>query len=250
MNVIIPLAGKDAVFEKLGNAKALTEIMGKPLIQWISESRPFSYNHATFILLREHQKKFQIDMKIKELFGDKINIVWAEEMTRGAPQSVLLANNLINNEEELIIDLVDQYLDLRGFMEFIEQNNHRCDGIIPTFESFYWNRGYMLINANNHVIKIQEKSKQPISTHSTACVNYFRHGKDFVHAAEKMDKLGHTAANGAFLVSLAYNEMIDEGKKIIIYPCEFIATLGTIEGINVFEQVIRPLKNDSDKPQG
>ena len=249
MNVIIPLAGKDENFEKLGNVKILTKIMGKPLIQWVSESRPFSYREATYILLREHQKKFKIDQQLKELFGEQINIVWAEEMTRGAPQSVLLAKDLIGNDDELIIDLVDQCLDLSGFMEFIEQNKHKCDGIIPTFESLYWNRGYMLIDDANHIMKVQEKSKPPISTHSTACVSYFRRGEDFISAAEEMDKLKHTAANGAFLISLAYNEMIGKGKKIITYPCDFIATLGTIEGVNVFEQVIRPLKNEDNQSQ-
>lgn len=241
MNIIIPLAGKDKKFEERGLCKPLVEISGKPIIKWIAESRPYRYENSVFILLKEHQEKYNLEKKLRGLFGNNIKTIIAEKSTKGAPQSVLLAKEFIDNEEELIIDLPDQYLDLCGFMKFLK-NNKIYDGIIPTFKSYYWNRGYMIINGNGLVGKISEKDKIPISTDSTACVSYFKYGKDFVRAAEKMIKKNKTAANGAFLISLAYNEIIEAGKKIGVFPCEFISTLGTIESINAFEQHVRPLK--------
>lgn len=240
MNIVVPLAGKDKNFEEKGLCKPLVEVAGKPAIQWIAESRPFDYRNAIFILLREHQLKYNLDKKLKSLFGDKIKIIWAEGNTGGAPQSVLLAKDLINNDEELLIDLPDQYLDVAGLMEFLK-NNKVYDGIIPTFKSSYWNRGYMIIE-RGFVQKVSEKDKIPISDDSTACISYFRHGKDFVRAAEKMITKKRVAANGAYLISLAYNELIEEGMKIGVVPCEFISTLGTVEGVAAFEQHLRPLK--------
>jgi len=240
MKIIVPLAGKDKNFENLGLCKPFVEVNGKPSIQWIAESRPFDYKDAIFILLREHQQKFQIDEKLKKLFGENIKIVWAEEMTEGAPQTILLAKELINNDEELIIDLPDQYIDFRNLMEFLKKNDI-YEGIIPTFKSSYWNRGYMIIE-NEFVKKVSEKDKPPISEDSTACISYFKRGKDFVWAAEEMIRKDRRAANGAFLISMAYNELIEQGRKIGTFPCDFISTLGSIEGVKAFEQHHRHVK--------
>ena len=110
--------GKDKKFEERGMIKPLTKINGKEIIKWISESRPFSYANAIFIILKEHQEKYKISDKLKELFGEKIQIIITDYMTEGSPQTILLAKHLINNDEELIIDLGDQYLDLFNFKEF------------------------------------------------------------------------------------------------------------------------------------
>ncbi|MFH1520291.1 MAG: hypothetical protein ABID61_01470 [Candidatus Micrarchaeota archaeon] len=238
MNIVIPLAGIDKNFEDRGTIKCLVDVNGKPLIQQISESRPFSFDQVIFILLRKHQKQHLIDTKLKELFGDKITIIWAEKETGGAPQSILLAEHLINNDKPLLIDLADQYLDLSGFMAKLKT----IDGAIPTFESYYYNRGYMQYDKNGDVAYVSEKDKIPISTHSTACISYFTKGSDFVRAAKNMISKKKVAANGAYLVSLVYNELISEGKKILPITCEFIASLGNPDAIKVFPQIDRPLK--------
>jgi hypothetical protein len=49
------------------------------------------------------------------------------------------------------------------------------------------------------------------------------------------------AANGAYLVSLVYNELIEAGRTVVAHPCEFIATLGSLEGVRCFEQLVRPV---------
>jgi len=242
MNIVIPLAGKDENFESKGMVKPLTKIKGKEIIKIISESRPFSYEKAIFIILREHQEKYNLENELKKLFGENINVIISEQMTEGSPQSILLTKDLINNDDELIIDLGDQYLDLSEFLEFIEKNKGNFDGLIPSFEAYYWNQGYMTIGENGLVKRISEKDKIPISTHSTACISYFNKGKDFVKYAEQMIRKKRVAANGIYLPSLVYNEMIEDGKKIITYPCELIVNLGKIEGVNVFEQINRPLK--------
>lgn len=237
MNLIIPLAGVDKNFEDNGTIKCLVDVNCKPVIQKIAESRPFSFSKAIFILLRKHQNQYAVDTKLRELFGDKITIVWAEKETGGAPQSILLAEHLIDNDEPILIDLADQYLDLPYFMERLA----KCDGAIPTFESYYYNRGYMQYDKNGNVARVSEKDNIPISTHSTACLSYFAKGSDFVRAAKSMITKKKVAANGVYLVSLVYNELISEGKKIVSIPCEFVASLGNPDAIKAFPQIDRPL---------
>ena len=60
--------------------------------------------------------------------------------------------------------------------------------------------------------------------------------------AQQMIAKKRTAVNGVYLPSLTYNEMIEDGKKIVTCPCEMIVNLGKIEGVDVFEQINRPLK--------
>jgi NDP-sugar pyrophosphorylase family protein len=242
MKIVIPLAGKDKDFEARGLIKPLTKIAGKELIRRIAESRPYSLENAIFIVLKEHDEKFSLSEKLKEFFGDNITTIIIDKMTEGSPQSILLAKDLINNDEELLIDLGDQYLDLTGFTEFLENNKESCDGIISTFKAHYWNQGYMEIDEKGFVQRVSEKDKTPISTDSTACISYFKKGSDFVKYAEQMITKKRTAANGVYLPSLTYNEMIEDNKKIITCPCDFIVNLGRVEGADVFEQINRPLK--------
>jgi len=242
MNIVIPLAGKDDNFESRGMIKPLTKIGEKTIIELISESRPFSYDRAIFIILKEHDIKYNFKTKLNSFFGNNIKVIIIDKMTEGSPQTILLAKEYINNEEELLIDLGDQYLDLNGFPECIQNKDKEFDGLIPTFEAYYWNQGYMVIDKKGFVNKVSEKDKLPISTHSTACISYFKHGCDFVKYVEQMISKKKVAANGVYLPSLAYNEMIKDGKKIITCPCELIVNLGKIEGANVFEQINRPLK--------
>jgi NDP-sugar pyrophosphorylase family protein len=241
MNIIIPLAGKDRNFESLGLPKPLTLVENKEIINWIAKSRPYSYEKATFIILREHQHKYQLADKLKQFFGTNIKIVTLLDMTDGSPQSILKARHIINNDEPLLIDLADQYLDLSGFPEFLQQNNE-TDGVIPSFQAYWPNQGYMQIDPGDRVTKVSEKDEIPISTHSTACISYFRKGSDFVKYAEQMISKKRTAANGAYLPSLVYNEMIEDNKIVKHFPIEFIAPLGTINGVNAFPQLNRPLK--------
>jgi len=246
MNIIVPLAGRDKNFEQRGMIKPLTKIQGKELIKWISESRPFSYEKAIFIILREHQEQYKIADKLKEFFGENIRLIVLDGMTEGSPQSILKAREFIDNDEELLIDLGDQYLDLTGFLQFVENNKDKCEGIIPSFESYFFNRGYMTVE-NGFVRKVSEKDQPPISTHSTACISYFKKGSDFVKYAEKMIEKKRTAANGAYLPSLVYNEMIEDGKNILLCKCKLIAPLGTIQGADCFEQINRPFRWKQNK---
>ena len=239
MNIVVPLAGIDERFESKGLPKPLTLVGNIPIIRRIAESRPYSYSKAIFIILEEHDRKYGIAEKLEEFFGKGIQIVRARQATGGAPQSILLAKEMINNGEPLLIDLADQYLDLPGLNSFLEKTG--ADGVIPTFESLYYNRGYIKYSKNGSVAVVSEKDNVPISTHSTACLSYFARGLDFVKAAEKMIAGKQVAANGAYLVSLAFNEMIRGGKKVVPFPCEFIGTLGTPEGAACFEQMDRPL---------
>ena len=97
-----------------------------------------------------------------------------------------MAKKLINLKKPLFIDLLDQYLDLGGYVKYCLQK--KIDGCVPLFQSLYYNRGYAKTDINQNIKKISEKDKKPISTNSTACVSYFKNAELFFDNAKNMKK--------------------------------------------------------------
>ena len=91
------------------------------------ESRPRGSQLSAIVSNQSEviENRIVLENELKKLFGENITVIVRKQMTEGSPQSILLAKDLINNEEELIIDLGDQYLDLNGFTEFIEENKEK-----------------------------------------------------------------------------------------------------------------------------
>jgi dTDP-glucose pyrophosphorylase len=75
--------------------------------------------------------------------------------------------------------------------------------------------------------------KRPISNIATVGIYYYKHGKDFVEAAEQMIEKD-IRTNNEFYVAPAFNEMIASGKKIFIYPIAEMKGLGTPEDLHQF----------------
>jgi dTDP-glucose pyrophosphorylase len=66
---------------------------------------------------------------------------------------------------------------------------------------------------------LETAEKKVISNNATAGIYYFKHGKDFVKAAQAMIHKG-CHHNGEYYVCPAFNELILDGKKIYTYEVE------------------------------
>ena len=130
-----------------------------------------------FIFHKRHEKKYNLVKNVSRALGKKIKFHLLDQFTEGSPQTVMKIQNLISLDQPIIIDLLDQYLDLKKFYEYCMNNNF--DGCVPIFQSLYFNRGYAVMDKKNNIKKISEKDKIPISTNSTGCVSYFKKAKDF-----------------------------------------------------------------------
>ena len=228
MNVIIPMAGRGKRFEDAGYSfpKPLIDVNGKPMIQIIIENLNLKAKHI-FICQGEHVQKFAIKDLMNLLKPDS-DIISINEITQGAAETVLKAKDLINNDDELIIANSDQWIDWnqQHFLSFMRKKE--ADGGIVTFISTHPKWSYVRINDENLVEEVAEK--RPISNIATVGIYYYKHGKDFVKAAEQM-MTKNIRTNNEFYVAPVFNEMILSGKKIHIYPIAEMKGLGTPEDL-------------------
>ena len=123
MNVLIPMAGRGKRFEDTGYSfpKPLIDVNGKPMIQVVVENLNFSGKHI-FICQDEHVKKFAIK-DLMNLIKPDSEIISINKITQGAAETVLLAKDLINNNDELIIANSDQWIDWNNqhFLSFMRK---------------------------------------------------------------------------------------------------------------------------------
>lgn len=225
------MAGEGKRFKDVGYTfpKPLIEIGNKPMIQHVIENLNLEGKHV-FIVKKEHLEKFGI----KDLFNlikPGSDIIKLEKSTEGAACTVLLAKELINTDEELIIANSDQLINWEpnNFVSVMREKN--ADGGIVTFTSTHPKWSFVKADENGIISEVAEK--RPISNIATVGIYYFKKGRFFVEAAEEMIKK-NLRFNNEFYVAPTYNELIEKRKKIFTYPISEMHGLGTPEDLQEF----------------
>lgn len=216
LNIVIPMAGRGSRFAAEGflDPKPMIPVGGRPMIEWVIDNiRPSIPHHFIFICLGEHLKRYpKVALKLSELCPG-CDIISVNQVTEGAACTVLLARHLINSEAPLMIANSDQIVDL-SIDEYLAAGERAlADGLIMTFWSDNPKWSFCRIGVDGTVSEVVEK--QVVSNDATVGIYNFRHGSDFVRAADRMIELG-LRVNGEFYVAPTYNHLIAESHKVIV----------------------------------
>jgi NDP-sugar pyrophosphorylase family protein len=238
MNILIPMAGRGSRFlqEKDTNPlyalpKPLIPIAGHEMVKWALSSLPISPKDSIiFIVLKEHIENAHIDQKLKSLYGEQTKIVVVDSVTEGAACTALLAQEYIDNEEPLIITDSDHYVDGSTVTEFIAKNPD-ADGVIPVFYANNAKWSFSRTDDTGRVVEVAEKVQ--LSRNANIGIYYFKHGRDFVWAAEEMIE-ENDRTNNEFYIAPVYNYLIRRGKKILLSRPRFVHGLGTPKDVEKF----------------
>lgn len=211
INIVVPMAGRGSRFANAGYVlpKPLIQIHGQPMIRYvINNLRPNQPHRFIFLCLQEHIEKYQVDKLLKN-WEPSCEVVAVDQVTEGAACTVLLAKNLINSNEGLMIANSDQWVDvdINAYLETIEAQ--QLVGLIMTMWANDPKWSFIRINQQHRVIEVVEK--QVISNEATVGIYNFVRGADFVSAAEKMIAKD-LRVNGEFYVAPVYNELIARGQ--------------------------------------
>ncbi len=216
IQIVVPMAGKGSRFANAGFTvpKPLIPIGGKPMIQWVIENVTPSQPHQfTFICLNEHLERFPEVPDTLHTLCPGCHIVTVNEVTEGAACTVLLAKEYINNDDRLMIANADQFVELDIDTYLAELDRQQAAGLIMTFDADHPKWSYCRMNELGTVSEVVEK--QVVSNEATVGIYNFRRGADYVRAAEHMIKRG-LRVNNEFYVAPTYNQLIEEGGKIVV----------------------------------
>jgi NDP-sugar pyrophosphorylase family protein len=232
MNILIPMAGEGSRFKKEGYTfpKPLIEVNGKPMIQCVVENLDFDANYI-FLVRNEHLSKYNIESVLKFVTNGRYDIVPVEKLTEGAACTALLAKDLINNDDELLIANSDQIIEyskenfntIRRFTNF--------NASVFTFRAVHPKWSFVKTNSRGVVTEVAEKN--PISDIATCGIYYYRKGSDFVKYAEEMIEKD-VRVNNEFYIAPVYNELILDEKTLVPFFVDRMHGLGTPEDLKKY----------------
>lgn len=232
LNVLIPMSGAGSRFAAAGYVmpKPLIDVNGVPMIKKVVDNLNVE---ATFIFIcqQEHITKYNLNLVLPALVPN-CKIVSVSGITEGAACSVLAAKHLINNEDHLVIANSDQYVEWDSEEFFYSALSKNVDASIVVFHEKDKNPKWSFAKTKDELVT-EVAEKKVISDLATVGIYYFKHGKDFVSAAEQMIKK-NIRVNNEFYVCPVHNEMILAGKKINTFMCKKMWGLGTPEDLELF----------------
>lgn len=230
MNILIPMAGLGLRFKEAGYTmpKPLIPVNGKPMIQAAVESLGVDGNWI-FVTRKFHDLKSRL-----EEIRPGCTVIELDFVTEGPACTCLAARHLIDSDEPLLTANVDQVMTWNGwaFSTAIKRLQH--DGLIVTYTVHTPKNSYATIDKKGFVTRIAEK--EIISNWSLNGIHFWKHGSDFVRSAEQMIEKD-LRVNGEFYIGPTYNELIEEGKKIVLYhiPAGEHHAIGTPDDLKRYE---------------
>jgi HAD superfamily hydrolase (TIGR01509 family) len=231
MNILIPMAGAGSRFKQAGYTfpKPLIDVNNKPMIQVVIDNLNIDANYI-FIVQKEHYILYNLKYLLN-IIAPNCSIIQVDGLTEGAACTTLLAKDIIDNNNPLIIANSDQFIEWDSSQFMYSMTSGNLDGGIVTFESTHPKWSYVKINDENNIIDIKEKIV--ISNNASVGIYYWTKGSDYVKFAEQMiDK--NIRVNNEFYVAPVYKEAIDEGKKIKNYTIDKMWGLGTPEDLQYY----------------
>lgn len=253
MKVVVPMAGKGSRFLDVANTnpeykkpKPLINVKGKPMVVWAIESlTKFKVDPSDliFICRQDHEDEFNISKSLRDLFGDQIKMIFIDQITRGAAETVLKAKEYINTNEDIIISDSDHYFDGSFLYDKVIHKGPATQGIIPVFripdQNPKWS--FSLVEENDVISAVGEKDKELAAKGALANIGgyYFTHGNVFVKEVEEAiaeDDLTGDEGKKEFYVAPIYQRLINKGMKIVAAITPKVWGLGTPKDVEYFEK--------------
>lgn len=234
-NILIPMGGKGTRFKNAGykTTKPLIDVNGLPMIQRVIENLNIEGTYI-FLVSEEDNKDYDLTNLLSLFCGkNKCEVILERANNRqGAAAACLLAEKLIDNDDELIIANSDQLVDWKSNHFLDTMCSHNADGGILTFTAHESKWSFAKLKPGTEII-IEVAEKNPISDKATAGIYWFKHGRDFVWGVKQMMSK-NIRTNGEFYVCPIFNELIGNGKQIYDYPINEMIGLGTPQDLELY----------------
>ncbi|MBQ9181610.1 MAG: glycosyltransferase family 2 protein [Bacilli bacterium] len=228
IHLIMPMGGAGSRFSKQGfsKPKPLLEIFDKPFFYWSTRSieKYVELESLTFVVLKDHVEKFQIDLEIKKYFKDA-KIIVLDHILNGAVLTCLEGIKNIKDDFPIVFNDCDHIFYSSVFNKYCNEFNFETiDGALLTFESNDPKFSFLELNSEGNVTRTVEK--QAISNKAICGAYYFKNAETFINNANEY--LNNCNYNEYF-VSGVYNIMAKHNKIIKHFDVDSHLAFGTPE---------------------
>lgn len=213
INILLPAMGTSAFFKDAYFPKPLIEINGRTMLELVVDDyKNLEPKNYIFAFHDDDCKKFHLDASVRILTSNS-KVIKLHNQTAGALCTCLMAIDLINDDLPLIIANSDQIIDVdyRAVIDYFD--NHNAKAGVITFPNIHPRWSYARL-AGDEVVEVAEK--HPLSKNAIAGFYYYKHGRDFVDAAQKT-LIKQNNLDGKYYISASINELILMGKKVCFY---------------------------------
>lgn len=227
------MAGRGSRFlgSDYNRPKPLIEVFGKPMfIHALKSLENIRFTQIIFIALREHQESYDLNGIIESEVKMKSELLLIPDITEGQLCTVLIAKEIINTDEEILIISADTIVKSDIGYD-IKYKSTDCEGIISVANMLGERWSFAKANPIGKVIEVTEKRR--ISDNASTGLYYFANGKKFVSRAQKMIADKKTTQGEYFIMPL-YQDYIDAGEDIRLSYASQMWDLGTPESLNEF----------------
>lgn len=254
MNILIPMAGEGKRFADKGykiSKPAIPTIdrrtgEEKPMVACAVNDLPDVAPQGENVIFidRDFHKRDGVEEVILGEFP-KARFITIDHLTEGQACTCLLAENYINNEEELLIAGCDNGMvyDSQKF----EEAKKDCDCLVFTYrhnEAVLANPnayGWMIVDEKENITGLSIKkaiSDNPVNDHAVVATFWFRQGSIFVNATHRMIQ-ANDRINGEFYVDEVIKHVLDMGLCAKVFEIDRYIGWGTPKDFEEYTNTIR-----------
>lgn len=262
MNILIPMAGAGSRFSDAGYKISKPAIPTydrrdgtlKPMVVCATLDLPhvMADNNSLIYVDRTFHRNDKTEDAIKKYFPQAYFIT-IEKLTEGQACTCLLAEKMINNDEELLIAGCDNgmELDIRQF----DSEKSKADALVFTYrnnESVLDNPnayGWMIIDEDGYVKNVSIKkaiSENPMNDHAVVATFWFKNGHIFVETAKKMIEY-NDRINGEFYVDQVIKYVLQLGYKVKVFEIERYIGWGTPKDYENYQKTFEYWREFSER---
>lgn len=213
----MPMGGLGQRFRDAGidTPKPLIDVNGTPMFKKALASYD-TYDgdkKYIFVVRQDTDEQYHLADQIREILPNaKIKIL--DHNTRGAVETCLVAEELIDPELPLVIMDCDIAFDAGDYFKLMKEaiETNKYDGLLLSFNSDKPRYSFAEIDENNIVIRTAEKVV--ISNNALMGAYFFTKASNFIDAAHSLMNEEISENMKEYYVSLIYNILIKNSKKI------------------------------------
>jgi NDP-sugar pyrophosphorylase family protein len=241
MRALIPMAGAGSRFKEKGYStpKPLLDILGKPMVVNAAEALPAADKY-TFVLRDFQISEYHIDKYLHEHYPEA-DLLILDHLTEGQAVTCLKARDLINNDEELLIGASDNGMiyDRNAF----DEAKKSADALVFTFRNNPAVKarpqayGWVKTDAQGLMERMSVKvplSETPMNDHAVVGAFWFRKGRYFVEASERMIAMNRRV-NNEFYVDECINDLRDLSYTVKVFEIDHYVCWGTPDDYETFQ---------------